>query len=421
MSTQNLLYEARQCTGCLIRQREVERKEIAMAGYIVAGKRSATGRFNGSLAPLSSVELGAIVIRELLASSSIDSNAVDEVIMGNVLQAGLGQNPARQAAVKAGLPYRVPAFTVNKVCASGLKSVALAAQAVGCGAANIIVAGGMEHMTSAPYLLRHARWGQRLGHSEMTDSMVCDALWDNFYDCHMGITAENIAEKYGISRKEQDTFAAGSQQKAEKAIRESKFKDEIAPVTFGQRNGDIVFDTDEHPRAGTTVESLSKLEPAFKKDGTVTAGNASGINDGASAVIVVSESKMREMRPDWAFEIVASHSVGLDPAYMGLGPVEASRGAIEKAQCTVDDLDLIEVNEAFAVQSIQVSREMKWDMDKVNVLGGAIALGHPVGASGARILVTLLHEMVRRDVSLGLAALCVGGGQGIAMIVKRVK
>lgn len=399
----------------------MESKETAMAAYIVGGKRSATGRFNGSLAPLSSVELGSIVIRELIGSSSIDSNAVDEVIMGNVLQAGLGQNPARQAAVNAGLPYLVPAFTVNKVCASGLKSVALAAQAVGCGAANVIVAGGMEHMTSAPYLLKRARWGQRLGHGEMVDSMICDALWDSFYDCHMGITAENIAEKYGISREEQDKFAARSQQKAEKAIREGKFKDEIVPVTIKQIKGeDIIFDMDEHSRAGTTVESLSKLEPAFKKDGTVTAGNASGINDGAAAVMVVSESRMREVRPDWAFEIIASHSVGLNPAYMGLGPIEASRGALKKAKCAVNDLDLIEVNEAFAAQSIQVNREMEWDMDKVNVLGGAIALGHPVGASGARILVTLLHEMVRRDVSLGLATLCVGGGQGIAMIVKRV-
>jgi len=391
-----------------------------MAAYIVSGKRSATGRFNGSLAPLSSVELGSIVIKELIESSSIDANDVNEVIMGNVIQAGLGQNPARQAAVNAGLPYLVPAFTVNKVCASGLKSVALAAQAAACGAANVIIAGGMEHMTSAPYLLKHARWGQRLGHDEMVDSMVCDALWDNFYDCHMGVTAENIAEKYGISREEQDEFAASSQQKAEKAIREGKLKDEIIPVTIKQRKGeDIIFNTDEHPRAGTTAESLSKLEPAFKKDGTVTAGNASGINDGAGGVIVVSENKMREMRPDWAFEIIVSHSVGLSPAYMGLGPIGASRGALEKAKCTISDLDLIEVNEAFAAQSIQVNREMEWNLDKVNVLGGAIALGHPIGASGTRILLTLLHEMVRRDVSLGLASLCVGGGQGIAMIVER--
>jgi len=392
-----------------------------MAAYIVSGKRLATGRFNGSLASLSAVELGSIVIKGLIEGTSIDVNHVDEVIMGNVLQAGLGQNPARLAAVCAGLPYDVPSFTINKVCASGLKSVALAAQAVDRGAANVIIAGGMEHMTNAPYLLKHARWGQRLGHGEMIDSMVCDALWDNFYDCHMGIIAENIAEKYGISREEQDEFAANSQQKTEKAITGGKFKDEIVPVMIKQKKGeDIVFDTDEHPRAGTTVESLSRLEPAFKKNGTVTAGNASGINDGAGAVFVVSENKMNEMKPDWAFKIIATHSVGLDPAYMGLGPISASKGAIKKAKCTITDLDLIEVNEAFASQSIQVNREMQWDLDKVNVLGGAIALGHPVGASGTRILVTLLHEMVRRGVTLGLASLCVGGGQGMAMIVERV-
>lgn len=393
-----------------------------MAAYIVSGKRVATGRFNGSLTSVSPVELGTIVIKDLLENSSMDSNEVDEVIMGNVLQAGLGQNPARQAAVNAGLPDAVPAFTVNKVCASGLKSVALAAQAVACGSANVIIAGGMEHMTSAPYLLKNARWGKRMGHGEMVDSMVCDALWDIFYDCHMGVTAENIAEKYGISREEQDKFAASSQQKAEKTIREGKFKDEIVPVTIKQRKGeDIIFDTDEHPRAGTTVESLSKLKPAFKNDGTVTAGNASGINDGAGAVIVVSENKMREMKPDWAFKVIASHSIGLSPAYMGLGPIGASRGTLEKAGCSVGDLDLVEVNEAFAATSIQVNREMGWNPDKVNVLGGAIALGHPVGASGTRILVTLLYEMVRREVSLGLASLCIGGGQGMAMILERVK
>lgn len=392
-----------------------------MTAYIVNGKRSATGRFNGSLTPVSLVELGSIVIKELIENSSLEANQVDEVIMGNVLQAGLGQNPARQAAVKAGLPYLVPAFTVNKVCASGLKSVMLAAQAIASGAAHVIIAGGMEHMTSAPYLLKQARWGQRMGHGETVDSMVCDALWDCFYDCHMGETAENIAAKYGITREEQDEFAAHSQQKAEQALRKGKFRDEIVPVTIKQRKGeDFVFDTDEHPRAGTTEESLSKLQPAFKKDGTVTAGNASGINDGAGAVIVVSEDKMNELKPDWAFRIMASHFVGLDPAYMGLGPIAASRGALEKAKCTVNDLDVIEVNEAFAATSIQVNREMKWNPDKVNMLGGAIALGHPVGASGARILVTLLYEMVRRDVSLGLASLCVGGGQGIAMIVERV-
>jgi len=300
-----------------------------MTAYIVGAKRSATGRFNGTLAPVSSVELGTIVIKELIATSSLAAEEVDEVIMGNVLQAGLGQNPARQAAVNAGVPYVVPAFTVNKVCASGLKSVALAAQAVACGAANVIIAGGMEHMTSAPYLLQHARWGQRMGHGELVDSMVCDALWDRFYDCHMGLTAENIASEYGISRKEQDEFAARSQQRAATAIADGRFRDEIVPVTIKQRKGEnIIFDTDEHPRANTTVESLSKLEPAFKKDGTVTAGNASGINDGAGAVIVVSEDRMREMRPSWAFEIIASHTVGLSPAYMGLGPIGASRGAL---------------------------------------------------------------------------------------------
>lgn len=393
-----------------------------MAAYIVNGKRLATGRFNGALASLSAIELGSIVIKVLIESSSIDANDVDEVIMGNVIQAGLGQNPARQSAINAGLAHTVPAFTVNKVCASGLKSVALAAQAVACGSANMIIAGGMEHMSSAPYLLKNARWGLRLGNDELVDSMVCDGLWDTFYDCHMGITAENIAEKYDISREQQDEFAASSQQKAEQAITDGKFRDEIVPVTIKQKKvEDIIFDTDEHPRAGTTVESLSRLKPAFKENGTVTAGNASGINDGAGAVIVVSEDKMNEMKPEWAFKVITSCIVGLDPAYMGLGPIEASRGSLKKAKCTVNDLDLIEVNEAFAAQSIQVHREMKWDMDKVNVLGGAIALGHPIGASGTRILVTLLHEMVRRNVSLGLASLCVGGGQGMAMIVERVK
>jgi acetyl-CoA C-acetyltransferase len=393
-----------------------------MNAYIVDGKRSATGRFNGALTPVTSVELGTVVLKQLTGNGSVDAKEVDEVIMGNVLQAGLGQNPARQAAVHAGLPDTVPAFTVNKVCASGMKSIALAAQAIACGQANVIVAGGMEHMTSAPYLLKQARWGKRLGHGDMVDSMVCDALWDIFYDCHMGVTAENVAAKHGISRKEQDEFAAGSQHKTGRALSEGKFKDEIVPVALKQRKGaDVIFDTDEHPRPDTTADALARLEPAFKKDGTVTAGNASGINDGAAAVVVVSESKMREMKPAWAFQVRAARAIGLSPAYMGLGPIAASQGALQKAACTVRDLDLIEVNEAFAATSIQVNREMGWDLDKVNVLGGAIALGHPVGASGARILVTLLHEMVRRDVSLGLAALCIGGGQGMAMIVERVR
>lgn len=393
-----------------------------MEAYIVGGVRTAIGGFNGSLTPFSAVDLGSIVIKELIERSAVDVNEVDEVIMGNVLQAGLGQNPARQSAVKAGIPHKVPCFTVNKVCGSGLKSVALAGQAIACGEANAIFAGGMEHMSNAPYLLKTARWGQRMGDGVMTDSMICDALWDNFYDCHMGITAENIAKEYNLSREEQDEFAAASQQKTERSIKEGKFKDEIVPVRIKQKKkDDIIFDTDEHPRAGTTVESLAKLRPAFKEDGTVTAGNASGINDGAGVVLVVSKEKMEALNPAWAFKIVSSHSAALDPAFMGLGPIEASRGVLKKAKSAVNDLDLIEVNEAFAAQSIPVHRELGWDMDKVNVLGGAIALGHPVGASGTRVLITLLYEMVRRNNTLGLASLCIGGGQGIAMIVERVK
>jgi acetyl-CoA C-acetyltransferase len=393
-----------------------------MEAYIVGGVRTATGRFNGSLASFGAVELGSIAIKELIERTSIPGEAVNEVIMGNVIQAGLGQNPARQSSVKAGIPQHVPAFTVNKVCGSGLKSVTLAGQAIASGDAEMIISGGMEHMSGAPYLLKTARWGQRMGNGEMVDTMISDALWDNFYDCHMGVTAENIAEKYGVTRKEQDEFAAMSQQKAEKSIKEGKFKDEIVPIRIKQRKGDdIIFDTDEHPRAGTTVETLTKLRPAFKTDGTVTAGNASGLNDGAGAVLVVSKQKMDELKPKWAFRILGSHSAALDPAFMGLGPINASQGLLQKVQCSVNDLDLIEVNEAFASQSIQVHREMGWDMDKVNVLGGAIALGHPVGASGTRIFVTLLYEMIRKDVTLGLASLCIGGGQGIALIVERVR
>lgn len=393
-----------------------------MDAYIVGGVRTAIGRFNGSLASLNTIDLGSEVIKELLRRTSARGNEIDEVIMGNVLQAGLGQNPARQAAIMAGLPENIPAFTINKVCGSGLKSVGLAAQAVAAGQAAAIVAGGMEHMTSAPYVVKSARWGQRLGNAEMIDTLVNDALWDMFYECHMGATAENVAEKYGITREEQDEFAAASQIKTEQSIKEGKFKEEIVPVKLKQPKGeDKVFDTDEHPRYGTTVESLAKLQPAFKKEGTVTAGNASGINDGAAAVLVVSGEKMKELKPEWAFRIKGSSSAALDPAFMGLGPINACKQLLDRSRCQVNDLDLIEINEAFASQSIQVHREMGWGMDKVNVLGGAIALGHPVGASGTRILVTLLYEMVRRDVNLGLASLCIGGGQGIAMIVERVR
>lgn len=393
-----------------------------MEAYIVGGVRTAVGRFNGSLASLNTIDLGSEVIREVLRRTSIKGTSVDEVIMGNVLQAGLGQNPARQAAIMAGLPENIPAFTVNKVCGSGLKSVGLAGQAIASGEANAIIAGGMEHMTSAPYVVKSARWGQRLGNAEMIDTLVNDALWDMFYDCHMGTTAENVAEKYGITREEQDAFAAASQKKTEQSIKEGKFKEEILPLKIKQPKGaDTIFDTDEHPRFGTTVESLAKLQPAFKKEGTVTAGNASGINDGAAAVLVVSKEKMKELNPAWAFRISGSSSAALDPAFMGLGPINACKQLIERAKYSVTDIDLIEINEAFASQSIQVHREMGWDMNRVNVLGGAIALGHPVGASGTRILVTLLYEMVRRDITLGLASLCIGGGQGIAMIVERLR
>jgi len=393
-----------------------------MEAFIIGGARTAIGRFNGSLASLNTIDLGSVVIREVINRTSIKGNEVEEVIMGNVLQAGLGQNPARQAAIMAGLPENIPAFTVNKVCGSGLKSVGLAGQAIASGQAHAIIAGGMEHMTSAPYVVKSARWGQRLGNAEMIDTLVNDALWDMFYECHMGQTAENVAEKYGISRAEQDEFAAVSQKKTEQSIKEGKFKEEIVPVKIKQQKGpDMMFDTDEHPRFGTTVESLAKLQPAFKKEGTVTAGNASGINDGAAAVLVVSKEKMKELSPAWAFRIRGASSAALDPAFMGLGPINACKQLIQKVQCTVQNLDLIEINEAFASQSIQVHREMGWDMNRVNVLGGAIALGHPVGASGTRILVTLLYEMVRRDANLGLASLCIGGGQGIAMIVERVR
>jgi acetyl-CoA C-acetyltransferase len=393
-----------------------------MEAYIVGGVRTAIGRFNGALASLSAPELGAIALRELLARAAVDAAEVGEVILGNVIQAGLGQNPARQAAIRAGLPPEVPSFSVNKVCGSGLKSVALAGQAVSAGEASMIVAGGMEHMSGAPYLLKTARWGQRMGHGELVDALLRDALWDAFYDCHMGVTAENVAEKYGIARAEQDAFALRSQRRAAQAMAEGRFRDEIVAITIrGERGAQTVFDRDEHPRPEVTAESLAKLKPAFRDGGTVTAGNASGINDGAAAVLVVSAEKMKTLGAPWAFKIVASHAAGLDPAYMGLGPICAARGVLKKAGCTVRDLELIEVNEAFAAQSIQVQREMGWDPERLNVLGGAIALGHPVGASGTRILVTLLHEMVRRDLTVGLAALCIGGGQGMALLVERVR
>jgi len=387
---------------------------------ILSGVRTAIGTFGGTLQNVRAGDLGAVVIKEAIKRAGISLDTVDEVIMGNVLQAGQGQNPARQAAMKAKLDTKVPAMTVNKVCASGLKAVVLAAQAVMCEDADVIVAGGMENMNLAPHILHKARYGYRMGHGELIDSMISDGLWCIFNDVHMGITAENLAELYGITREEQDEFAAGSQQKAEKAIAEGRFEDEIVPVEIPQRKGDpIVFSRDEHPRPGTTKEKLASLRPAFKKDGTVTAGNASGINDGAAALVIASKDKASELGIKPMATVKAYASSGVEPKVMGIGPVSATRKALAKAGLNLDDIDIIEANEAFAVQSLAVGRELGWDIDKVNVNGGAIALGHPIGASGARILVTLLHEMIKRDVRFGLATLCIGGGMGLSVIVER--
>ena len=387
---------------------------------IASAARTALGSFGGSLKDVPATELGAIVIKEAIKRAGIKGEQVEEVVMGNVIQAGLGQNPARQATLKAGLPNEVPAMTINKVCGSGLRCVALAAQMIKAGDADIVVAGGMENMSAAPYVLDKARWGQRMGDGKLVDAMIKDGLWDAFNNYHMGVTAENIAKEWNLSREEQDAFAAASQQKAEAAIKAGKFKDEIVPVVIPQRKGEPkVFDTDEFPRFGTTTETLAKLRPAFIKDGTVTAGNASGINDGAAAFVVMSAEKAEELGIKPMSKIVSYGSKGLDPAIMGYGPFHATKKALEIAGLTVDDLDLIEANEAFAAQSLAVAKDLKFDMSKVNVNGGAIALGHPVGASGARILTTLLYEMEKRDAKKGLATLCIGGGMGTALIVER--
>ena len=386
---------------------------------IVSAVRTAIGSFGGTLKDVPAVELGAIVIKEAIKRANIKPEQVDEVIFGNVIQAGQGQSPARQAAVKAGIPVEVPAFTLNKVCGSGLRSVSLAAQLIKAGDNDIVITGGMENMSAAPYLLPKARWGQRMGDGKLVDGMIKDGLWEAFNNYHMGITAENIAEKWGITREEQDEFSAASQQKAEAAIKSGRFKDEIVPVTVKQRKKEVVFDTDEYPKSGTTVESLAKLKPAFKKDGTVTAGNASGINDSAAALVVMSADKAKELGIKPLAKIVSYGSKGLDPQIMGYGPFYATKLALERANMTVADLDLIEANEAFAAQSLAVAKDLEFDMSKVNVNGGAIALGHPVGASGARILVTLLYEMEKRDAKKGLATLCIGGGMGTALIVER--
>lgn len=392
-------------------------REVVIASAV----RTAIGSFNGSLAPLSAVDLGAHVISAAVSRAGISPEAIDEVIFGNVLQSGLGQNPARQAAVKAGLSTEIPSFTINKVCGSGLKTVTLAAQAILAGDAEIIVAGGTESMTNAPYLLdAKARWGYRMGNATLTDVMIKDGLWCAFHDYHMGITAENVAEKYGISREAQDQLAAASQSKAVKAIAAGVFKREIEPIVIKTKKGETVVDIDEYPRDGVTVEALGKLKPAFKKDGSVTAGNASGINDGAAALILMSADKAKQLGIKPLAKIRSYASCGVDPSIMGIGPVPATRKALAKAGLTVEDLDLIEANEAFAAQFLAVGQELGFAQDKTNIYGGAIALGHPIGASGARILVTLLHALERNNKQLGLATLCIGGGQGIATIVERI-
>lgn len=387
---------------------------------IVAAKRTAIGKFGGSLAKVSAPELGATVIQALMAQTGVLPESIDEVILGQVLTAGAGQNPARQAVIKAGLPNTVSAMTINKVCGSGLKAVMLAAQAIACGDADIIIAGGQENMSASAHVLPNSRDGFRMGNAALVDTMINDGLWDAFNNYHMGITAENVAKQYGISREVQDAFALASQQKAIVAQDAGKFKDEIVAVSIPQRKGDpMVFDTDEYINRKTNAESLAGLRPAFDKAGTVTAGNASGINDGAAAVMVMSADKAKELGLTPLATITAFASAAIDPAIMGMGPVYASRKALDKAGWTAADLDLMEVNEAFAAQAAAVNQEMGWNTDMINVNGGAIALGHPIGASGCRILVSLLHEMQRRDAKKGLASLCIGGGMGVALTVER--
>ena len=387
---------------------------------IVSAARTAVGSFGGSLSKLSAAEIGAVAAKEAIKRAGIDPAIIDEAIIGNVLSAGLGQNVGRQVALKAGLKEESTAISINKVCGSGIKAVTLAAQAIKSGDADIILCGGTESMSNAPYVLPTSRWGQRMGDGTMVDTMIKDGLWDAFNDYHMGVTAENIAEKWGLTREMQDEFALSSQLKAEKAVKEGRFKDEIVPVEIPQRKGDpIVFDTDEFPKFGSTIEKLGKLKPAFKKGGTVTAGNASGINDGAAMFIVMSKEKAEQLGVKYLATIKSYASAGLDPQIMGYGPFESTRKALSKAGLTVEDLDLIEANEAFAAQSLAVAKDLKFDMNKVNVNGGAIAIGHPVGASGARILTTLIYEMIKRDHKNGLATLCIGGGQGIAIVIER--
>ena len=386
---------------------------------IVAALRTGVGKFGGTIGKIPATELGAKVISALLAQTGVKAEQISEVLLGQVLTAGVGQNPARQASIRAGVPHMVPAMTINKVCGSGLKATHLAAQAIRLGDADIVIAGGQESMSLAPHVLNGARDGLRMLDGKLVDTMIVDGLWDVYNQYHMGVTAENVAKKWNVSRQEQDEFAAASQQKAEAAQKGGRFKDEIVPVTIQSRKGDVIFDSDEYVRHGTTVEALASLKPAFDKAGTVTAGNASGINDGAAAVMMMSAAKAKELGLKPLARIKAYSSAGVDPSIMGIGPVPASKLCLKKAGWAPKDLDLLEINEAFAAQAIVVNRDMGWDTSKVNVNGGAIAIGHPIGASGCRILVTLIHEMIRRDAKKGLASLCIGGGMGVALAIER--
>jgi acetyl-CoA C-acetyltransferase len=386
---------------------------------IVAALRTGVGKFGGTIGKIPATELGAKVIAALIARTGVKPDAVSEVLMGQVLAAAAGQNPARQASIRAGLSNMVPAMTINKVCGSGLKATHLAAQAIKAGDADIVIAGGQESMSLAPHALNGARDGLRMMDGKLIDTMIVDGLWDVYNQYHMGVTAENVAKKWSVSRQEQDEFAAASQQKAEAAQKAGRFKDEIVPITISTRKGDVIFDSDEFIRHGTTVEALASLKPAFDKSGTVTAGNASGINDGAAAVMMMSAAKAKELGLKPLARVKAYSSAGVDPSIMGVGPIPASKLCLKKAGWTAKDLDLLEINEAFAAQAIAVNRDMGWDTSKVNVNGGAIAIGHPIGASGCRILVTLIHEMIKRDAKKGLASLCIGGGMGVALAIER--
>lgn len=386
---------------------------------IVAAARTAVGKFGGSLSKIAASDMGAHVIKGLLAQTGIDPQLINEVILGQVLTAGCGQNPARQAVIKSGLPNMIPAFTVGKVCGSGLKATHLAAQAIRCGDANIIIAGGQENMSASPHVLNGSRDGFRMGDAKLVDTMIVDGLWDAYNHYHMGTTAENVAKKFDISRQAQDEFAVASQNKAEAAQKAGRFKDEILPFEITSKKGSTFFDTDEYIKAGVTLESLAGLRPAFSKEGTVTAGNASGLNDGAAAVMMMSAKMAQQLGLKPLAKIKAYSSAGLDPTIMGMGPVPATQLCLKKAGWTHEDLDLMEINEAFAAQALAVNKEMGWDTSKINVNGGAIAIGHPIGASGCRILVSLIHEMIRRDAKRGLASLCIGGGMGVALAIER--